>query len=568
MVLAAASPFTYLPTGGDWVRVLPELILLVTVLVILLVDLPRLSGSKGWLSLFGLAGTVGAAVATALLWANGDYGIAFFGMMSADKLALLADMVILFTLGIALLLSPGYIDRQGVTQQGEYYALLVVSALGMMFMASAGNLMVIFVGLEVLSLSLYILSAFIVGRTRSQEAGMKYFILSSFASAFLLYGMAMTYGATGTTGLPGIRQFLTTPAHPFTPLSGYGAFLVAGFGLMAVGFCFKVSAVPFQAWTPDVYVGAPTSITAFMSVGTKVAAFVALARVFVVALQPVSGDWTPVFWVVAVLTMVVGNVLAVTQRDVKRMLAYSSVANAGYMLVAIVTATPIALASLMVYLAGYAAMNLGAFGCVLAIERDDGLGTTLDDFAGLARRRPVLAAIFAVCLFALAGIPATIGFAAKFYVFYAAVIGGHLELAIIGVLASVAGMFYYLRVIWAMYFTEPRLTPAANAVVAQPASAPEPAPAAAAVAPVSGGAAAVALAEPRPASGVDARTATAITTESDAAQLTAPASIEPAPITAGTWLSLALAVFFTVALGIVPGGLFDFALQAAHQLLG
>ena len=561
MVLAA-SPFTYLPTGSDWVRVLPELILLVTVLVILLADLPRLGPSKGWLSLIGLAGTIGAAIATALLWANGDYATAFYGMMSSDKLSLLSDMVILFTLGVALLLSPGYIDRQGVTQQGEYYALLVVSGLGMMFMASGDNLMIIFVGLEILSLSLYILSAFIIDRARSQEAGMKYFILSSFASAFLLYGMAMTYGATGTTGLPGIRQFLTAPVHPFTPLSGYGPFLVAGFGLMAVGFCFKVSAVPFQAWTPDVYVGAPTSITAFMSVGTKVAAFVALARVFVVAFQPVAGEWTPVFWVIAVLTMIVGNFLAVTQRDVKRMLAYSSVANAGYMLVAIVTATPIALASLIVYLAGYAAMNLGAFGCVLAIERNDGLGTTLDDFAGLARRRPAIAAIFAVCLFALAGIPATIGFAAKFYLFYAAVLGGHLELAIIGVLCSVAGMFYYLRVIWAMYFTEQRVAPAANAVSVRAVPAPEPAPAAAAVAPASGGAAAVAIAAPEP------RTATAITVASDAAQLAAPASAGPMPVTAGTWLSLALAVFFTVALGIIPGGLFDFALQAAHQLLG
>lgn len=565
MVLAAASPFTYLPSGSDWVRVLPELILLVTVLVILLADLPRLTGSKGWLSLIGLAGTIGAAIATGLLWANGDYASAFYGMMSADKLALLANMVILFTLGVALLLSPGYIDRQGVRQQGEYYALLVVSGLGMMLMASADNLMVIFVGLEILSLSLYVLSAFIVGRTRSQEAGMKYFILSSFASAFLLYGMAMTYGATGTTGLPSIRGFLTAPSHPFMPLSGYGAFLVAGFGLMAVGFCFKVSAVPFQAWTPDVYVGAPTSITAFMSVGTKVAAFVALARVFVVAFHPVASNWTPVFWVIAVLTMVIGNVMAVTQRDVKRMLAYSSIANAGYMLVAVVTATPVALAALLVYLAGYAAMNLGAFGSVLAIERNDGLGTTLDDFAGLARRRPAIAAAFAVCLFGLAGIPATIGFAAKFYVFYAAIIGSHLELAIIGVLASVAGMFYYLRVIWAMYFTEPRTAPATSAVVVQQAATPELEPAT--VTPSSGGAA-VALAAPEPRSSAGQRTATTIGAESDAAQLATSALAATAPITAGTWLSLALAVFFTIVLGIIPAGLFDFALQAAHQLMG
>jgi NADH-quinone oxidoreductase subunit N len=555
MVLAQAA-FTYVPGSADWVRILPELILLATALVVLLADLGGTNGrGKGWLALIGLAGVVGAGAATGYLYAAGDYATAFFDMVSADRMALLADMIVLFATGLGLLFSPGYIDRQGVRAQGEYYALLLLAALGMMLMASATNLMIVFVGLEVLSLSLYILSAYILGRESSQEAGLKYFILSSFASAFLLYGMALTYGSTGATSLSGIAGYVVS--HPFDATSGYGPLLVAGMGLMSVGFCFKVSAIPFQAWTPDVYVGAPTSVTAFMSVGTKVAAFAALARVFVVALHPVSTQWQPVLWVVAVLTMIGGNILAVTQRDVKRMLAYSSVANAGYLLVAVVTATQLALASLLVYLAAYAVMNLGAFGVVLAVERDDGLGTTLDDFAGLARRRSGLAFAMLVFMCALAGIPPTVGFAGKWYVFYAAVVGNHLELAIIGLLSSVLGMFYYLRVVWAMYFTEPRALPITKPFVVAPAPAPAPTPVSAAV---SGGlAATIAVAGPETAPVAPAATPLA-------AIASAPAP-SPGTITPGTWLALALAVVLTLALGIVPGALFDAARQAAATLL-
>jgi NADH-quinone oxidoreductase subunit N len=312
-----------------------------------------------------------------------------------------------------------------------------------------------------------------------------------------------------------------------------------------VGFCFKVSAVPFQAWTPDVYVGAPTSVTAFMSVGTKVAAFGALARVFMVALHPVADQWTPVLWAVAVLTMVGGNVLAVSQRDVKRMLAYSSVANAGYILVAVVVDTHDSLTALLVYLAAYAAMNLGAFGGVLAVERDNGLGTTLDDFTGLARRRPGLAATMALFLFALAGIPATVGFVGKFNVFYAAITGGHLELAIIGVLASVLGMFYYLRVIWAMYFVTPApvVEPAASVVEARTAEPPV----------ARGVSGAVAVAEP--------------VAKVAAARVTVAVETARPRVTAGVWLALALAAALTLALGIIPAPLFDLARQAASTLL-
>jgi NADH-quinone oxidoreductase subunit N len=543
------SPFTYVPGGGDWLRIAPELVILGAALVVLLADLFTPVGRKGWLAIVGLLGVVGACVAAGTLFVDGPNGPAFYDMVSSDKASLFADLVILFALGLGLLFSPGYVERQGIAAEGEYYGLLLLAGLGMMLMASATNLMVIFVGLEALSLALYVLCAIVPGRRRAQEAGLKYFILSSFASAFLLYGMAMTYGSTGSTNLDGIRAFLDL--HGVNVTTSFGPLLLMGLGLIAVGFCFKVSAIPFQAWTPDVYTGAPTAVTAFMSAGTKVAAFVALARVFVFALHGINTLWTPVFWAVAVLTMVIGNIMAVTQRDVKRMLAYSSIANAGYMLVAIVTNTQASTAALLVYLAAYAAMNVGAFGVVLAIERNDGRGTTLEDFAGLARRRPWLAAAMAIFLFALAGVPATAGFAGKYYIFYAAITGGHLELAIIGLLASVLGMYYYLRVVWAMYFSEPSLAPAivgGAEAVAQPSA---PVPALAAVGATGG----VVVAEPA--------VAIKSSEQSQPRRVAAPAAIQ---VPVGVRIGLALGVLFSIGLGIVPGGLFNVAQQAAAAL--
>lgn len=543
MIFADVSPFTFTPNLTDWIRIWPELILLATGLLMLLADLIGAPGRKGWLAVIGLAGVVGALAATVMLWAGNSYGDAFFGMVTNDQVALFANVIILFAVGVALLFSPGYIERQGIVHEGEYYTLMILAALGMMLMSAANNLMIVFVGLEVLSLALYILSAIVTTRRRSQEAGMKYFILSSFASAFLLYGMALLYGATGKTSITDIRSFLSSH-RDFALGSGFGPLLLVALGLMAVGFCFKVSAIPFQAWTPDVYVGAPTSVTAFMSVGTKVAAFIALARVFLFALSSLRPQWEPVFWTIAVLTMIGGNLLAATQRDVKRMLAYSSVANAGYMMVAIATHTQAALQGLLIYLAMYAVMNLGAFGVVLAIERRDGLGTTLDDFAGLGRRNPALAAFMAIFMFALAGVPATAGFIGKWYVFFAAMRGAHVELAIIGVLASLVGMYYYLRVVWAMYFSDSATAPLLvlsdePLPVGEPLSTASP-----------GG---VALAEPA--------TATSLATAKKVL------SAEPAPVHPATWIGLALAALLTFALGVAPMLVVDWALAAAQTLI-
>jgi len=522
--------FSYTPSSADWLRVLPELVLLAAAMLVLLADLIAPAGQRGWLALVGLLGTLGAAVATGGMFIAGDGATAFFNMIASDWAALLADAIILVALALGLLFSPSYLARSEVTHVGEYYALLLLAALGMMLMASATNLMVVFVGLETLSLALYILCAILPGRLRSQEAGMKYFLLSSFASAFLLYGMALAYGSAGTTSLTGIRDFLD--AHPLSFTTGFGPLLVVALGLMAVGFSFKVSAIPFQAWTPDVYVGAPTPVTAFMSAGTKVAAFLALARVFIVALHPVAAVWTPVFWALAVLTMIGGNIAAVTQRDVKRMLAYSSVANGGYMLIAAAVATRDAVAALLIYLVVYAVSNVGAFGAVQALERPDGGGTTLEDFAGLARRRPWLAASMAVFLFSLAGVPTLAGFIGKWYIFRAAVLGGHLELAIIGALASVVGIYYYLRVVWAMYFTEPRDELAAPGRGIRPSAGPAEvtSPPASAAAQTAGSA--VAVAEP--------------------ATVTTGAAVMRPRLPDGVAIGLALVALGTVALGIVP----------------
>ncbi|HEU5344041.1 MAG TPA: NADH-quinone oxidoreductase subunit N [Ktedonobacterales bacterium] len=450
--MLAQSPFTYTPTGADWLHILPELILLVAVFATLLADLALPEGRKSWLAAVGIVGVLVSG--WSLIYVSG-FGVtsAFYGMISTDGVALFSAAVILLSLGLALLLSPGYVTRQKIRREGEYYVLLQLAALGMMLMAAATNLMTIFVGLETLSLSLYVLCALPQTRLRSQESGMKYFILSSFASAFLLFGMSLIYGATGSTAISDISTFLIRRQSALS--QGFAPLLIVGMSLMVVGFGFKVSAVPFQAWTPDVYTGAPTTVTAFMSVGTKVAAFAALARVFIQALQTQHSHWQPVMWALAALTMVVGNLLAVTQRDVKRMLAYSSVATAGYLLVAIATGSQRAMASLFFYLAAYAVMNIGAFGVTLLVERGDGRGTTLEDFNGLGRRNPALAALMAVFLFSLAGVPPTAGFLAKYFVFYAAIVDNQTPLAIIGILASVLGMFYYLRVVWAMYFVEP-----------------------------------------------------------------------------------------------------------------
>src|SRR2546421_8585914 len=374
------------------------------------------------------------------------------------------------------MLATGYLKRLSLVHQGEYYALFLSATIGMMLLAAAVSFLMVFLGLEMLSLALYMLCSFVTARKSSQEAGMKYFLLSSFASAFLLYGIALAYGATGSTSFAGVRTFLfkhVAPAishpAPVVPFQTHTLLLVA-MGLLIVGFAFKVSAIPFQAWTPDVYDGAPAPVTAFMSVGTKAAALIAFARVFDVVLGQAQPDWVPVIWAITVLTIVGGNILALVQSNVKRLLAYSSIAHAGYLLIGVVVGGIIGLSAILFYLLCYTFMNLGAFGVVSLLERADNSGNDAKDIRGLWYREPVLAGVLAFFMLALAGFPPMSGFAGKYYIFYAALQGGHPELLVIGVLASVLGMYYYLRVIATM-FMEKEVIPTTAQVTTSPAPA-------------------------------------------------------------------------------------------------
>lgn len=459
--------FTYTVRPEDWVGVAPVVVLVITALVVMLVDLllphagerSKHTGPANFviLPIVAVLGILGAMAATIVLLAVGPQQQLFNNMVSSDAGTLYAYLVILVAAGVGVLLSPSYLKRLNLVHQGEYYALMLLSATGMMLLAAATSFLIVFVGIEMLSLALYILCAFVGRRRSSQESGMKYFLLSSFASAFLLYGIALIYAATGSTTLSAIRGFVDHQTH--APL-----LLLVAMGLLSVGFAFKVSALPFQAWTPDVYQGAPAPVTAFMSVGTKVAAIIAFVRVFGFALFHVQSDWMPIVWAIAVLTIVGGNVMALAQSNVKRLLAYSSIAHGGYLLIGVVVGGSLGAGAILFYLACYMFMNLGAFGVVSVLERLDNSGYDVQDLRGLWYRRPVLAGLLAFFLLSLAGFPPMAGFASKYYMFYTALAGGHPELLIIGVLASILGIYYYLRTI-AVMFMERRETAASEEAV-------------------------------------------------------------------------------------------------------
>jgi NADH-quinone oxidoreductase subunit N len=389
-----------------------------------------------FLSLAALVGMRAFAAGTAEVFNPGR------PMIQLDRLASFSSALVAVASALACLLSVTYLATLRINH-GEYYALLLLASSGMMLLVAAADLLTVFLGLELTSIPIYVLAGFDRKRLRSNESALKYFLVGSFASAILLYGMALLYGATGETQLAAIRSTLDLGS----PLAA------VGIGCLLVGFAFKVAAVPFHQWTPDVYEGAPTSVTAYMAVTVKVAAFAVLLRV----LHTVAGaqGLSSLLWVLAALTLVVGNVMAVVQQNVKRLLAYSSIAHAGYVLLGLVAGSDEGQAAVLFYLLAYVFMNLGAFAVIVALARDGQDLDRIGDFAGLARTRPWLAAAMTLFMISLAGIPGTVGFFAKFYVFAAAVHAGYVGLTILAVLTTVVSVYYYLRLPVVMYMQEP-----------------------------------------------------------------------------------------------------------------
>lgn len=378
------------------------------------------------------------------------------GPVVVDNFSVVFRYIFLLGAALAVLLSVGYLKREDINK-GEYYALLLFCTLGMMIMSSAADLLMLFVGLETLSIPIYVLVGFQRDKVRSNEAGLKYLIMGAFASSFLLYGIAFIYGATGSVRLQSIGAYLNQLGAVTNPDANL--FLLIGVGLLFVGFAFKIAAVPFHMWTPDVYQGAPTAITAFMSVAVKAAAFAGLLRVLLIM---VPHEWlvnllSNALWWIAVLTMTIGNITALVQKNIKRMLAFSSIAHAGYLLVGVLaamkmTSVETAFAGIIYYLIAYTLMNMGAFGIVILVARKGDKYENVDDFAGLAGKHPALAAGMSLFMLSLAGFPPTAGFFGKFYLFSAAVTADMIPLVVIAVINSLISVVYYFGPIMAMYF--------------------------------------------------------------------------------------------------------------------
>jgi NADH-quinone oxidoreductase subunit N len=429
----------------EYAAIIPLLIVALSGAAAMLAEAFRQPDERMPIAGLGLIGLVGAAVASVFLW---DTDRSSFGVIRADNFSLFINLILCVVGVLTMLFSNEVVERDRLPA-GEYYALTLFAICGMMMMASATDLLVIFIALEILSLAVYVLTGIRRPSLSGAEAAFKYFLLGSFSSAFFLYGIAFLYAVAGSTRLEQVSVALSAQGAAAPP-----TLAIIGVGLLAVGFAFKVSAVPFHMWTPDAYEGAPTIVTAFMSTGVKAAAFASFARVFLSPLEPLQDHWIPVLSAIAALTMIVGTVVGVVQTNIKRMLAYSSIAHAGYLLLGIIAANSSGKAAILFYLLTYAVTNLGALGIVALLGTPDNEHDELRHFAGLNRSRPGLAALMSVFLLSLGGFPPMAGFIGKWYIFQAAVEEGHYWLAIIGVLTSVVSVFFYLRIVVMMYMTE------------------------------------------------------------------------------------------------------------------
>ena len=433
------------PPLQDLYRVAPELILCFFGMLIMLADPFIAEGRKRAMGWLGFAGTLVALIS--LRWAADNQGPAYSGLIRMDAFSLFVHGIVIGVAALAILGSFEYLDQENL-QHAEYYALILFATAGMGILASATELVTAFVGLEMSSISTYILAGFRRNALKSNESSLKYFLLGSFATAFFLYDIALVYGATRSTRFDAVRQAIAGA-------QGAGILLILGLGLIFVGLGFKVVAAPFQIYTPDVYEGAPTPVTAILACGPKAAAFAVMLRIFYTAFGGASHIWFWAIWISAVLTMCIGNFAAIVQSNVKRLLAYSSIAHAGYILVAFVAATEIGIAAVLFYLAAYAAMTLGAFLVVAYVGGTGERRLDISDYAGLGAKQPWVAACFSLFLFSLLGLPATAGFLGKFYAFQAALDQRLVWLVIIAAINSVIGAYYYLKVVVAMYFWEP-----------------------------------------------------------------------------------------------------------------
>jgi NADH-quinone oxidoreductase subunit N len=433
---------------NNFAAIIPILIVVLSGAAAMLAEAFRQPGERMPIAGLGLIGLVGAGFASYFLW---DTDAHSFGVVRADNFALFVNIILCIIGVLTMVFSHEVVDREDIPG-GEYYALTLFAISGMMLMAAATDLLVIFLALEVLSLSVYVLTGIRRSSAAGAEAAFKYFLLGGFSSAFFLYGIAFAFAIAGSTRLDQVATAMASSPH--------ATLAMLAVGLLAVGFAFKVSAVPFHMWTPDAYEGAPTIVTAFMSTGVKAAAFAAFVRVFLSTLQPLEGQWVPVLAIIAGATMIVGTVVGVLQSNIKRMLAYSSIAHAGYLLLGIVAASEDGKAAVLFYLLAYAVANLGALGIVALLGTAEHPHDELRDFAGLWRTRPGLAGLMTVFLLSLGGFPPTAGFIGKWYIFAAAVQERFYWLAIIGVLSSVVSVFFYLRIVVMMYMTEEAAAPA------------------------------------------------------------------------------------------------------------
>jgi NADH-quinone oxidoreductase subunit N len=439
-------PASFAPAAVEYIRFLPEIILITagTLLMVLDVILRRRAPEiYGHLSLLALLAAMAASVV-----AGRSPGAAFSGMLLVDGFATFFRMLVIGVGVLTVLSSYSFLRREGA-EPGEYHALLLFSIAGQCVMVSAAELIMIFIGLEISSIASYVLAGYLRDDKRANEAALKYFLLGSFATAFFLYGIAVVYGMTGSTYLSAIRLVVTSRPAAVPVYVGIAA------ALMFVGLGFKVSAAPFQIWAPDVYQGAPSPVTAFLSTGPKAAAFAVFLRIFLTAFAPLSRAWEPLVWGSALLSMTIGNFAALTQSNIKRLLAYSSIAHAGYVLVALAAASQVGTAAAMFYLAAYALMNIGAFAVVAHLSGKGERFVAVEDFAGLAARQPGTAALLSIFLLSLIGVPLTGGFFGKFYIFKAALDSHLVWLTVLGLLNSAVAAYYYLRILVVMYMREP-----------------------------------------------------------------------------------------------------------------